>query len=559
MSAIRKAARVGIFANRIFATLFGLAFFAAGCFFTFLVVSETWEIYQARQWEEVPCVITGSNSEVIEDGYEFRVSYSYHYNGRTWTAYDYTGGDGGVFSRISEVDALIDQHRPGKETVCFVNPESPGRAVLKHQSLARGFMALFTMIFIVVGAAVIYGAWSKPGEQEEERSQTRATSGEWGGRLMLAGFFSIFFFAGSAIGYFFIFPAIINSLTSGDWMETPCTIHSSRVKVHEDSDGDTYSVDIMYSYTFDGKKHRSNRYGFMRGSSSGHAGKAEIVRQYPPGASSICYVNPDDPGESVLSRSLGAEVLLVLFPLVFMGVGGGGMAYALFFSSGKRKKYSRTRRPLKNGLEQGSGVKEFKPGGRPVARVLGALFAALFWNGIVSAFLFGTVEGWKNGNGSIGATLFLVPFVIIGLLIIFGFFSNVIAVFNPRFLFTLHSDYVCLGDEVRLHWLVRGNPQKIKRFTINLLGIENATYRRGTSTLTDANVFFEKNVADLADPGMMKEGEVRLPIPRESMHSFKSSNNAIIWKLQVRGDIPWRPDVKEDYELDINPLPQGEY
>ena len=53
---------------------------------------------------------------------------------------------------------------------------------------------------------------------------------------------------------------------------------SSKVKSHDSDDGTTYSPYIAYRYEVSGEEFFGDQLSFMGGSSSGYAGKAEIVR-----------------------------------------------------------------------------------------------------------------------------------------------------------------------------------------------------------------------------------------------------------------------------------------
>jgi hypothetical protein len=98
---------------------------------------------------------------------------------------------------------------------------------------------------------------------------------------------------------------------------------------HSDSDGTTYSVDVVYTYMVDGRSFQSDRYGFLGGSSSGRTRKEEIVGRYPPGARVPCWFDPAHPEQAVLSREPSAEWLFGLIPLVFLLVGAGGIVWTL--------------------------------------------------------------------------------------------------------------------------------------------------------------------------------------------------------------------------------------
>ena len=142
-------------------------------------------------------------------------------------------------------------------------------------------------------------------------------------------FFALFFVVGAVVFYFFTARPLLGVLAARDWVPTHCTVISSRVQSHRGKDSTTYRVDILYSYEFNGREHRSSRYHFMGGSSSGHKGKAEAVRQYPAGAERTCYVDPRHPGEAVLERGLTHGMWFGLIPAVFMLIGAGGVIGAL--------------------------------------------------------------------------------------------------------------------------------------------------------------------------------------------------------------------------------------
>ena len=51
----------------------------------------------------------------------------------------------------------------------------------------------------------------------------------------------------------------------------------------------------------------------------------------------------------------------------------------------------------------------------------------------------------------------------------------------------------------------------------------------------------------------LRRGKVKLAIPADTMHTFKSRNNRILWVLQVKGDIPRWPDIGDEYPLEVLP------
>jgi len=140
-------------------------------------------------------------------------------------------------------------------------------------------------------------------------------------------FFSVFLVAGLVATWFLLFRPLARVHDARQWPATPCTVVSSEVQSHSDSDGTTYSVHIVYRYTVNGHEYQSRRYDFMGGSSSGYKGKQAVVRRYPPGKKAVCYVNPRDPSDAVLEPRFTPMMLVGLFPLIFVAVGAGGVVW----------------------------------------------------------------------------------------------------------------------------------------------------------------------------------------------------------------------------------------
>jgi len=376
------------------------------------------------------------------------------------------------------------------------------------------------------------------------------------GKKFQTGFFLIFFFAGLSFGYFIIFPAIIKSLNSNNWIGISCIVQSSRVQSHNSSDGTTYSVDIVYEYTFEEKTYRSGQYKFIGGSSSGYQGKAAVVRQYPAGKRATCYVNPDNPSDAVLKRELGAEAFLALIPVLFMIVGLTGTFYSLRGRQSTRDLKNLSGKTFDPGahIRPQSGQTVLKPKTSTAGKVIGSIAVSIFWNGIVSVFVYQAFQSWRAGHPDYVLTIFMIPFVLIGLVMIGSIFYFSMAAFNPRPVISLLKDTIRLGDTLPIRWTTGGDVYKIRNFKLSLIGEETATYRRGTNTYTDRNTFYEKILINSQNPESMRRGEAEFDIPNESMHSFKSDNNSILWKISMHCDVPRWPDSKDDFEITVHPM-----
>lgn len=394
----------------------------------------------------------------------------------------------------------------------------------------------------------------------------------------LIGFFAVFLLAGLGFSAFFAVPAW-HVVQARSWTPVPCEILASRVETHPGKDNDTYSIEVRYRYEVGGRSYTSDRYTFLGGSSSGFEGKKRVVDRLPAGARTTCWVDPEDPSQAVLERGFTLAYLFGLLPLVFVAVGLGGMVFGLAGLRNKRRGAAAGKAdwlPEPNGVGPAtgapagsSGFREvveaaptrdplvLEPSAGPVGKLVGITFIALFWNGIVSVFLYQVWQSWKQGSPDGCLTIFLVPFVLIGLALIVGVPYQFLALFNPRPHLTLTPGGLTLGQGAKLAWRFSGRAGRIRHLTITLEGREEAVYRRGTDTVTAKETFATLTVAEVSGAMEIATGSARIELPADTMHSFQASHNRILWTLKVRGDIRSWPDVSEDLKVIVAPPAAG--
>jgi len=208
--------------------------------------------------------------------------------------------------------------------------------------------------------------------------------------------------------------------------------------------------------------------------------------------------------------------------------------------------------PEEGGPAEGPLVLE--PQVSPFGKVLGALFFCLFWNGIVSVFVFQAWKGWERGHPDWFLTLFLVPFVLVGLATIGAVGYVLLALANPRPRLTLEKATVRLGEELRLDWRFTGRAARIRQLSILLEGREEATYQRGTDTHTDREVFATHTLVDTGNDWEIPRGTATALVPHDTMHSFAADNNKIVWEIKVAGEIDRWPDMDQNFPITIRPM-----
>lgn len=440
------------------------------------------------------------------------------------------------------------------------------------------------------------------------------------GLIGMGLFFGLFAVAGLVSGYFVAYKPISNVVSAKSWVSESCTIVSSSVEESHDSDGSTYSVHMTFSYEFEGEAFEGEGYDFSIGSSSGYSGKAEIVEAYPAGMVTTCWVNPDAPWESVVNREPGLFLLWGLFPLPFLAVGVGGLAWILFFN----KPSDETRK-----------ARDIQPGERAtvLGRASAGLFAAIFpgrrradsgrrAHGAVvggataqRSMMQGTSvqaswddsRGWRSQSSTTTTSAsssrgFSGPLVLeaatspkavlIFLAIFTVFWNGIVAIFVTVGLnssdgcfklfiipFVLAGIGLIGGTIYQALATTNPRPRLVLSESQPTLGTEcslewrlegrNVTLDKLTIKLegreaatytrgTDTTTDHETFFeAVLYDQvPRIRRGTVTVSIPEKTMPSFKADNNEIEWRISVRGDIPRWPDIREDFPFTVYP-PSG--
>jgi hypothetical protein len=180
---------------------------------------------------------------------------------------------------------------------------------------------------------------------------------------------------------------------------------------------------------------------------------------------------------------------------------------------------------------------------------------ALIWNGISwpgFVYVFGE---WQRGRICLPALLLIGLFAVIGVFAAYGVVHQFFGLFSPVPELEVASKSVPLGGMLDLRWRLRGG--RVSTLRIAFEGREEATYTVGTSTSTDKNVFASFTLVDAGAGSGGSWSDVRVRIPSDTMHTFASDNNKIVWALHVTADVPGLPDLDEEFEIDVTPHARG--
>lgn len=548
------AGRTSGVGGKIGQTVFGLVFGGMGLLFQILVLRGAVEHLRTQAWTPTRCVIEAADVRESGDDYTFAVRYTYDYAGRRYSGERYRGKHPERFDDVATKQRLLARYVPGREAQCFVDPHAPSNAVLDRSGsiLPHVGGALFASVFVLIGFGVAVAAWRRPRTAVAATAgATTARQGTW----VVAVFCSVFIAIGVVVPYFTFVRPLMRQRAAQAWVPVEARVERSLVKSHRGDDSTTYSVYIAYRYRYDGHDYEGDRYDFAGGSSSGYEAKAAVVRAHPVGSTLTVFVDPSDPIESVVLRDAGAKIYLGLIPVVFAVF--GALFLALF-----RRSQARTATGLPGATRQAGARRHARPvdatpalqrSSTRAGRVFGITFAALFWNGIVSVFLFHVVQEWRRGRRPVFLTLFLTPFVLVGAALLAGIVREVLRLFNPRFELEPPSEPLMPGSEVELEFHVVGNVRRLTDLRIWLTAREEATYRRGTNSYTDRNEFLKRRLFETKSPRKMETGKITLAIPADAMHSFTASSNKVVWSLKVEGAIPRWPDLSEEFVVTVVP------
>lgn len=546
-------------AGRVAGTVIACLFILLGVAILFPMVRSVQKAQDARTWLPTPCQIIRSGYILpgvrSDAGYRFDVEYRYEQGGsHTSTQYrlDYSGS-----ADFEPIQRLMLKFPPESPATCYVNSRNPAESILELPTLAGRLVLLVPISFSAVGIILLLTIWFFPkSSRKPAHSPLSSAPASRAPRLAASFLFGVFFLAGSLITYFVTGPSLSQSFASSSWQKVPATVVFGRVVASRDSDGTTYRADVLYQYEIKAKTYLSNRRDHVGGSSSGSSAKQQFVSKHPPGSQIDAYVNPSDPVVAVLEPGFTVLSLLLCIPVLFALIGAIGILSQL-----RSRKTSTEPAP---GMNMPNRVPIHPPHAASPAQFNSAksrrskfiilVIFSLFWNAIVWGISYSILsEGSIKSN--ICPMIFMSIFVLIGLGVIGAAIHSLLALFNPTVQIEFSKSPLQLGDSLVLKWNVNGRFDRISQFTITLEGHEIARYRRGTDTHTDKHLFLKQPIVETAKQIEIAKGQKPLNIPADTMHSFKSSDNEIKWTLVIHGEISGWPDVKDELDLQIFPLP----
>ncbi len=341
---------------------------------------------------------------------------------------------------------------------------------------------------------------------------------------------------------------VLQYVEAQQWKEVPATILHAELEEHRGDDSTTYQVVARYRYSYLGRMHTGTRVGLHGGSdnigSFHQDAHRELSQHQKSGQPFPCYVNPDDPSESLLYRDLrwGLLALYTVFALVFGGVGFGLMAGGIY---GYRKVQAEEKNALAQPEEPWLWKEEWAGGEITSSNKTLLLFAgifALFWN-LISAPLLFLLPGEIIENENYLALLgLLFPLVGAGLLIWAGYLLFRWRKYGES-VFQMAEVPGVIGGKLAgvIRTKVKLRPEEGFKLTLNCIN----KYRSGSgkNRSTREKILWQDEqviIRELAEHDPTQSAiPVAFAIPYDARPTDTSNtNNQTIWRLEAQAAVP---------------------
>jgi len=183
------------------------------------------------------------------------------------------------------------------------------------------------------------------------------------------------------------------------------------------------------------------------------------------------------------------------------------------------------------------------------------LFSCIFLFGPLGILLAGSKPNWMT---VLPSALFSLPFIAVGLAIIaYAVLPWISAMRVSKPAITVSSASLSLGDSFTIAYSQMFKSRtEVKGVKFSLLQRETVVYQSGDSVAT---AHHDETAAEFEYPGQRYEAgdslvfSRNMEIPRDWMHSFRSTHNSVTWLLQAKVNIAGWPDYREDFEIQVLP------
>jgi len=343
-----------------------------------------------------------------------------------------------------------------------------------------------------------------------------------------------------------------------------------------------YRPEVLLEHTVNGKNYRVWTFDHHtlqpKAGFAPHQEQAQsALEPFTVGRGTNCWYRVNDPQQVIVVWEIsiwGWFLLLLSFSLIVLGMVGLPQSFRLLAVSKERHAALQTLPadsakhvsdwftiPDIRGINESPGTHlsyRLPLGHRPIFSLVGQTIFAAVWTIIALVIL---VQSFWNLSGSWTNQLINILlhslFCVVGF-ILFGVIARQLwKTFRiaPTLLeISDHPIYPNRKYRVLLH---QDGALQLERLSVDLVCEEIARFHQGTDTVTSRNDVFRQTIfsrsnfaTTLASP---LHEEFFLHLPEGAMHSFRSKNNEVMWKLEFTASLVGWSELRRDCPIVVRP------
>lgn len=368
-----------------------------------------------------------------------------------------------------------------------------------------------------------------------------------------------------------------------DFHETTAQVIAKRLGEQEADQETQFRPEVTIRYEVNGESHERSTYDILGWYSISRTEQQTLLDQFTIGETYPAWYDPMQPDDAVLVRGVSWWLwLALLIPVALILFGALRMAVEFFRWNASPERLSQTRLlvPGSTTTEVITGQPGVKfpslprddnitnsPGTHLAYRLpinisswvmlAAVLGVTLFWNGTLLVFAIICIRDWTQGQGSWFLTIFLVPFALIGVLMVGLLVRAALVTFGVGPTHVEISQHPWrAGGEYEI-WFSQSGKLTLEHLIVELVCEESVTFRQGTDTRTERCIvhrqtLFERRDFVIPETAPLEE-QVACRIPPTAMHSFEAASNEIQWKIMVRADIVAWPNFERSFSIIVQP------
>lgn len=193
----------------------------------------------------------------------------------------------------------------------------------------------------------------------------------------------------------------------------------------------------------------------------------------------------------------------------------------------------------------------------PAWEVVASMFYALLWNGLFMAMTVLAVQGFQVGQPRLTATALLFPLGYMAVRTTHRFLIRLVETTSIGPTSAEVSDLPLLPGRQYELCLVQVGRGKVESLETRLVCEEEATFCQGTNVRTERRRVHDQRLFRLKDLAIKPEEPLSYTsdfnVPMNAMHSVQMTNNAIHWRLIVRGRMRRGTAFRRSFPLVVFP------